>query len=203
VNWKRTPKHARARARFSAERQYTSSTGSPYRQKGDVSIAKACERLDSELRKLNATDVVLSTNVPTRLDGFPRSSAPPPDDEGVAVYFSVKKKKHVLASDKWDRVADNIVAVAKHIEALRGMERWGVGSLEQAFAGYAALPASTSHWSSVLGLSENEATVDAVQSRYRKLAHERHPDRGGSNDSMQELTQARDAAMEYLNNASA
>lgn len=71
-------------------------------------------------------------------------------DRGAAVYFEMKGKPVSLACDKWNRVEDNIWAIAKHIEALRGQQRWGVGSIEQAFRGYTALPAigesSASEW---------------------------------------------------------
>jgi hypothetical protein len=33
-------------------------------------------------------------------------------------------------------VADNIAAIAAHIDAIRRQDRYGVGTLDQAFAGY-------------------------------------------------------------------
>src|SRR3712207_8918795 len=48
----------------------------------------------------------------------------------------LKGEKRVLACDKWDRIADTIHAIAKTIEATRGIERWGSVTTEQAFAGY-------------------------------------------------------------------
>ena len=48
--------------------------------------------------------------------------------------------EHVLACDRWDRPEHNLRAIAKHVEAIRGQERWGVGSVAQAFRGYQALP---------------------------------------------------------------
>jgi len=47
-------------------------------------------------------------------------------------------------------VSDNIAAIAAHIEALRAQERYGVGTIEQAFAGYSALEHRT--WQIVLRL---------------------------------------------------
>ncbi|OYE02620.1 hypothetical protein [Nostoc sp. 'Peltigera membranacea cyanobiont' 232] len=46
---------------------------------------------------------------------------------------------------------DNLRAIGLHIAAMRGMERWGV---EQAFAGYQALPpqASERKWWEILGV---------------------------------------------------
>ena len=64
-----------------------------------------------------------------------------PDDPGVAVYFQLHDKERVLACDKWDTVADNIAAIAAHIDGIRRQDRYGVGTIDQAFAGYSAL-----HW---------------------------------------------------------
>ena len=83
----------------------------------------------------------MSSNIPRGKQGSPISNIGVLKDPGVAVYFTIKEKPVSLACDKWVHVEDNIWAIAKHIEALRGQERWGVGSIEQAFAGYTALPA--------------------------------------------------------------
>jgi hypothetical protein len=96
-----------------------------------------------ELRLLGATEVILSTNIELTQKGLPYSNRRQPDDPGVAVFFKLKKQSLALACDKWDRVADNVWAIALHINAIRGQSRWGVGTIEQAFMGYAALPAAT------------------------------------------------------------
>src|SRR6185295_6480416 len=84
-----------------------------------------------------------------------------------------------LACDKWNRVECNVHAIAKHIEALRGQERWGVGSLEQAFRGYTALPAvgqtgGDNPWQ-IHGLSIN-ASREQITDAYRTLVKKFHPD---------------------------
>lgn len=142
-----------------------------------------CRReLANELRRLGATKEVLSTNIRLRLDGRPYSCQAQPDDVGAAVYFELKKKPVALACDKWDRVEDNIWAIVKHIESLRGQERWGVGNVDQAFRGYMALPAvgesSASEWHRVLGVAIN-ASFEQVRDAYRILVVKHHPDRGG------------------------
>lgn len=161
-----------------------------------VTIAVARDRLQNELDLLRASSIVLSTNVELRLDGQPRSDRSPPSDPGVALYFKLRGRDTVLACDKWDRVADNIVAIAKHIEALRGIERWGVGSLEQAFAGYQALPAPEQWWQ-VLGVAAN-ATRDQISAAYREKARAAHPDSGGSDAAMARLNTARDDGLRQL-----
>ena len=75
-----------------------------------------------------------------RLDGLPYSNQTPPADKGVAVYFTHKKQAMCFACDRWDRVQDNIYAIAMTIQALRGIERWGSGSMvEQAFLSVSTL----------------------------------------------------------------
>lgn len=161
--------------------------------KSALTVADARDRLSEQLDRLNARYVTLSTNVELRLDGMPRSGQPEPRDTGVACYFQLSGRDTVLACDKWDRVADNIAAIAKHIDALRGMDRWGVGSVEQAFAGYQALPAPEQWWQ-VLGVSQ-AATEQQIRDAWRNLARTSHPDAGGSNAAMARLNAARDQGL--------
>lgn len=109
--------------------------------KRPLSTYAAFGRLRQEAAALRAQGLVVSTNLPIRKDGLPLSSAREPDDRGVAVYFMLEGRAHCLACDKWDRVADNLAAIAAHIYAVRGQARWGVGDLAQAFAGHRALSA--------------------------------------------------------------
>jgi hypothetical protein len=94
-------------------------------------------------------------------------------------------------------VADNITAMAAHIDALRRIDRYGVGTLEQALAGYKALPAdSAADWRSVFGFAVGErVTVDLVQQRFRDRARNSHPDRGGTDAEMSHLNRAREFAL--------
>jgi hypothetical protein len=145
----------------------------------------------------------LSTSQKLRLDGTPRSDLSEPADVGAAVYFTLNGQPRVLACDRWNRVADNIAAIAQHIDALRRIERYGIGDLNQAFAGYAALPpiggTQGGDWRAELGFeSGDRLTLEIVEARYRKLLTERHPDRGGSHESVVRLNLARDAARAYF-----
>jgi hypothetical protein len=158
-----------------------------------VTVAVAMDRLQTELDLLRASYATLSTNVETRLDGRPRSGQSEPGDPGVAVYFRLNGKDMALACDKWDRVADNITAIAKHIEALRGMDRWGVGTAAQAFAGYEAL-AAPEQWWEVLGVTQNATAVE-INAAYRAKARAAHPDTGGSDAAMARLNAARDRGL--------
>lgn len=151
----------------------------------NVTIADAFRQLDYEINQLGCSRFVLSTNLLLGKRGSPVSGQPEPKDTGAAVYFTLSGKPTVLACDKWNRVADNVNAIAKHLEALRGQERWGVGSIEQAFMGYQALPgigeSGAFKWWDVLGVSIN-ATEDQVKEAYRILVRKHHPDLNGDSE---------------------
>lgn len=164
-----------------------------------VSIAVARERLQNELDKLGrqvADSAVLSTNVPLTLTGAPRSGQADPADPAAAVYFTLKGKAIAMPCDRWNRVADNINALAKHIEAMRGMERWGVASIEQAFAGFAALPApgAKRKWWDVFGIGP-DASIDIINTRYRALSKDAANHPSGADKRQLELNLARDEAL--------
>jgi hypothetical protein len=164
VGWARIPAHKRQPSQFA-----------------DRSIAKAVQYVLEQVRLLNGKSVIVSTNLQLRNDGLPRSGQKRPDDPGAAVYFVLKGKPRVLACDKWTLVEDNLWAIGKHIEAIRGQDRWGVGTIDQAFAGYEALPAPKSTWWDILGVSQR-ATDGEVSVAYRSLAKTNHPDTGGNQE---------------------
>lgn len=179
----------------------TSRRRSPLRTHGNpLTVYTATDRLIDEMRRLGAASYVLSTNVELRNDGWPRSGQPEPRDPGAAVYFHLKKRDQVLACDAFTTVADNIGAIARHIEALRTMDRYGVGTVEQAFAGYVALPSRVEDaidWRMVLRLKPG-ATLDDAERQYRALAREHHADHGGTHEAMVKLNAAIEAARKEL-----
>src|SRR5687767_8447881 len=120
LGWKRTPAHLRRNVPF--------KTKSPGDYARTIGHEGALRRLDAELDRLGATAITLSTNLELRLDGRPRGDQRPADP-GVAIYFRFKKRPTVFACDTFNTVAGNIAAIAAHIEALRRIDRYGVGSL--------------------------------------------------------------------------
>lgn len=167
---------------------------------GNHSVDRAVGEILHQLKLLGCGDwnVVVSSNVPLRRDGLPKSGERQPSDPGVAIYFQLNKRPCVLACDKWNKVEDNFWAIAKDIEAQRGRIRWGVGSVEQAFAGYTALPAPGTNggakWWQILHVPET-ATYEQTVGAYRVLAMAKHPDvEGGSHDAMANLNHAMNEA---------
>lgn len=170
--------------------------------KFEVSFAKARDELIAELQRLEASGIVISSNIPVKKDGYPYATYKEPTDPGVAVYFELgfgrNRKSHVLACDRWWLVRDNLRAIGLHIAAMRGIERWGVGNLEQAFTGYQALPAAPAPpaWWQILGVPP-DAPLEEVRVAYKKLALQYHPDAGGSSDRMAELNRAYEEAQQF------
>ncbi|WP_020469627.1 J domain-containing protein [Zavarzinella formosa] len=149
----------------------------------------ACQFVLGEIRRLGGTLPIISTNIPLRKDGLPYATYKAPDDRGVAVYFTYRKQQMCFACDKWDIIHDNIYAIGKTIEALRGIERWGTGEMvQQAFKGFIALP-SNSPWD-VLGLKPGSSSSE-IELAFRDKAKRCHPDVGGSHDQMARLNEAR------------
>lgn len=203
ANWKRTT--TRTRAQFGkAQSSYDSASNSHrYSGKSRLSMSDSIQRIAYELERFGVPEenVIISTNVPLNLSGVPRGDRGEPSDPGVAVYWTLKGKAQCMAIDRYDRVADNLAAVAATMEALRAIERHGGGSiLERAFIGFAQLPASTGKpWREVFGFGLSTPTVTMVEQKFRTLALDAHPDKqSGSHDRMTELNAARVAALAEL-----
>lgn len=176
-----------------------------------LTIFQGAERVMEELKRLgvNENDVVISTNVRTRLDGMPRSDQKEPDDHGASVYWrdlaAPGNPMRCMAIDRYTSVADNLAAIAATLEALRAIERHGGAPiLDRAFTGFTALPEKASMpWREVLKVQASvKPTSEYIKNRFRELAHQHHPDRGGDADKFRELVAARDQALAELQEAS-
>jgi hypothetical protein len=190
---KRTPSYQRKRASFGTRQRS--------QHKESLTNAEAARRLYDALDRLGAESLVISSNLTLNLDGTPKSNQREPEDGGVAIYFRRRGKSYAMPCDKWDRATDNMAAIAGHIDAIRSQERWGVGTTEQAFAGFEALPAPGARrsWREVLGFHPATTQTSAtIVEAYRRLAKVRHPDAGGSDALMAELSDARDMALREI-----
>jgi hypothetical protein len=202
--WKRTT--FRRQAMFGKAVKSSNYDGTTsYRGRANLTVADGLNRLNGALRRLGAQNPVISSNLRRNLDGsITAGQAKMLADPGIAVYFRLNKQPLVLACDKWNSAADNMAAIAGHIEAIRMQERYGVGSLDQAFAGYAALPpvggTQGGDWRAELEFQpgDHPITLEVVEARYRALLKQRHPDQGGSHDAVVRLNLARDAARKYF-----
>jgi hypothetical protein len=170
----------------------------PYRTSMTLTLAVARKRLTGELDRLKARQPVLSMNIAFRLDGGLRSSATQnPRDPGAAVYFQSGGRPIVLACDTFTEVAQNIAAIAAHIDAMRRMERYGVGSMAQMFTGFLALPAPmvVDDWRAALG---DPKTLAEAEAAFRERMKQAHPDVGGTHTEAAKLSAAMSRAREVL-----
>lgn len=174
------------------------------RARFDMSLARArdevvrqiemmCGRYEWQHREAN---LIISTNLQLRRDGLPLANQRAVDDPGVAVYFDHKKRRVCFACDRWDKIEDNMQAIAKTIEALRGIDRWGTGDMmEAAFRGFTALPDSAStNWRIVLGVPTAGASAADIRAMYMQLRSKHHPDHGGDPEQFRRVQAAFEAA---------
>jgi hypothetical protein len=185
------PDHKRAPYRESSRFGTNSSI-----QSKRTSLNEVINDLILELQRLGARGVTISANLALRQDGYPKSGQAQPMDPGVAVYFTLNKKSIVLPCDRWHRVECNLMAVVKHIEATRGLARWGVGTLEKHFDGFARLPekAQADPWWRTLNV-EPTAKREEIDKAFRSLAKSHHPDAGGDVEQWHRISDAYDMAI--------
>jgi len=197
IGWKRAD--TRIRGRFVTA---GNSVGNSRLESKRVSVETAMNRIFDQLRRMGVPngEALISSNLELNSWGIPRAERSAPRDPGVAVYWELRGKPQCMAIDLYDRVADNLAAVAASLEALRAIERHGGAAImERAFMGFAQLPGDRAkHWREVLGFGGATATVAAIEDRYRELAKSAHPDHGGNPEKFREIVAARDAALHEL-----
>lgn len=159
---------------------------------------RAAERLDRSYRssyfgtgrvpmtRARAYAAITSELQRWRIDRFVISMSPGyrhgPSDPGVALWWDHPGRGlRVLACDQYARPHDNLYAIALTLDAMRGLERWGAYSMEQAIEGAKLAlppPAGSSEivWRKILGdVPKGIEKVDAlavINARYRRMAQE-------------------------------
>lgn len=175
-----------------------------------ITLSQATQRVLSELSsftrnghpwRCNPDNVIISTDLELRLDGFPRSGQKKPLDPGVAVYFTLDGVQRCIPCDVYLRIEDNLAAVAATIEALRTIERHGSQMLEAAFSGFDALPSPDSlgekTWRDVLDYFGN--VYELAEKAYQVARKKAHPDHGGTTERFNEVQAAWQQAKQELN----
>ncbi|MCK5640642.1 MAG: J domain-containing protein [Gammaproteobacteria bacterium] len=196
----RTPDSKRQHGRFGNRNDRGYGTVS-------ITLSKATNRVLAEIEKFTkpgqrwrAENVIVSTNLVTRLDGLPRSGQRTPDDRAVAVYFELDGKSRCIPCDNYLRIEDNLAAVAATLDALRTIERHGSEMFEAAFTGFTALPRpdtiSIPHWRTVF--DTDSIDIEEVKQLYRKAIGEVHPDRGGNEERFNLVKEAWRLAQQEL-----
>lgn len=154
--------------------------------------------LKDELRRIGATDIVVSTNQPLRNDGAPYAQQRNISDVGVAVYFKRNGKALVMAQDRFWSIIGNMRSLTISIEGLRQMERHGGATMmERAFDGFAALPPPEDCWA-ILGMEPIDRThpqpAIKIRDAFSKKVREVH----GTGVDMDRIVKARDEALRRI-----
>jgi hypothetical protein len=169
---------------------------SSFDPQGRRTILQAYEELVRQLELFGAREIIVTTNIPITKVGKPYSRFAEPDDPGVGVYFKDPKGiPRATGCDLWDRVKDNLWAIAKDIDAQRGRLRWGVKTQEELYEEmkYLTPPGQTvtagqiaGNWWVVLKVDPN-ASLSEIEQAYRDLARYYHPDSSTGNEKMMAL----------------
>ena len=181
TGWPRTSAHRRGASRF-----------------GKNTGVNQISELIAELRRLGATNIVISSNVPVRQDGLPYADHARRriDDPGVAVYFKLKGKQLSMARDRYWTPWENMRSLVLAIDAMRSIERHGGSTMmERAFDGFAALP-PPENCLTILGLSKAGGIFsrEDIMTAFRTKAREGH----GTGADMDRLVKARDEALRRI-----
>ncbi len=204
AGWPRSEPAKRSRAKFLGS-SWVGIPGSADNRRvfRELTIAEGRDRVVVELGRLGVSsrrDIVISTNMRVRIDGELIAKQANPADVGVAVYWTdpATEVSRCMAIDIYDRVADNLGAVAATIEAMRAIERHGGAQiLARAFTGFTALPApgAPRGWREVLGLAAGYLPQrDTIEQAYRLARSKAHPDKGGTPGAFVEVERAYEEA---------
>lgn len=155
-----------------------------------TTFASARDNTIRELKMLGAKDIIISTNIPLKRDNTPYAVEYGKwknitDDTGIAVYFTLNNEQKVICCDAYLCFDDNMQAIRKSIEALRGLDRWKCSDMiNQAFTGFKALPEQTggAAWWDVLQCKQ-DASDEVIKAQYRRLAMDYHPDKNNGDNS--------------------
>ena len=152
----------------------------------------------AELGRLGATDVTISMNIRMKSEATPYAGQVHPKDRGIAVYFKLKGEFRCLPCDKFATMGDNFHAIALTIEAMRALDRYGVGKSQQSFDGFKALPAVASSesedWTAVLQIPAN-ASESTIREAHIRQVRQVHSEGGDTSSAIARLNVARDAAI--------
>lgn len=162
--------------------------------------------LTSELRHLGAKDRELLVAIRPedfRLDGKPRANAKQ-EHPGVILSFDAKVGHLSYAVDTFDRWQDNVRGIAKSLEALRMVDRYGVTKHGEQYRGFLAIEATSAPAGFTtaddalaflgkftgLGLAEMRVIGGAASRALRRAQRETHPDAGGDAATFQRVSLA-------------
>jgi hypothetical protein len=155
---------------------------------------RTLERLEYELEKLKAIDVVVQAGYDRQVirnDGWPRSSATPRHPAVVLTFRSRESnQQYSFPCDTFTRFEHNLHAIAFTLEALRAVNRYGVTRGHEQYKGFAQIE-SAKPWNvedaaqfvAAKTGCKAEGVIEMAsyyREAYRIAAKMLHPDTGGN-----------------------
>ena len=108
---------------------------------------KRLDLLEVELEHLSARDIVVQAYLSLdaiRNDGWPRSGVKPSDPGVILSFLNLKKELFSYPCDTYRDWNDNLYAIAKSLEALRAVDRYGVTRGSEQYQGFKRIEAAPS-----------------------------------------------------------
>lgn len=185
----------------------------------DSTWAQTESDLLAEVRRLGGMEVVLQLDLiggeqAFRVNGTLRAQAKTASP-AVIVSFKGRNGPMRMQCDHFTRgprgkLEDwqcNVRAIAGALDALRKVERYGIGRGTEQYVGFGALPAARAMPAAMtideagrlLGVSvDSVPPADTVSALWRHHVKECHPDSGGDPDKFRRLTEARDVLLRWI-----
>lgn len=206
AQWPGKRRHGSEQKRSPFSRQVQSSFNSEYsytRRESGAPWSRILSSLARELKNLRASGVVLRLDVQPhqlRNDGGIKSNASPASSAVMLEFVAEKFRPAPKLLYKCDVFRDwqsNVYAIAKSLEALRLVDRYEVTTAGEQYAGFKALPSTTSATLTtqaaaeiIYGFAPNytpqaiASVSSAARDAVRLAIHKTHPDRnnGGRAD---------------------
>ncbi|MCX6217649.1 J domain-containing protein [Spirosoma sp.] len=194
----------------------------PESTKTAVSLASARDHLLKQMDALGAKIIVISSNAALRKDGLPSARQPKLGDMGVAVWFkwTLTSEWLCISCDLYDSIAGNIRAIGLSVAEIRGFtNRLAIPMYATIGELFSCKPPPVEQkpppkqekqpppphkwpegdWRNVLQIVGKVVTYSQVQTNYRRLAKQYHPDKpGGSTIKFQELQEAYEKAKKHF-----
>lgn len=150
----------------------------------------ALELLEEEIDRLKGSDVVIGVVVDDAQIGLSgnlkaggRTSF---KHRGVEVSFDTPSRgRLVFHTDAYDTVTANLRAIGLGLEALRAVDRHGITTSAEQYAGFAALPANT--------LADRGRDLAQAAGGLTQALKKHHPDHGGRQEDFLAVQAYREA----------
>jgi hypothetical protein len=148
------------------------------RSQFSASFSTTVAELTDELRHMQAKNVIIELDLDEkqiRLDGMPRADARI-GSPAVVISFQSKHGDLRYATGEFDRWQDNVRAIARSLNALRAVDRYGVSKRGEQYRGWKALPPSSDPADNIATPEQARKFLDEHGGSFEQAAKRLHPD---------------------------